>query len=107
MSKHNHLWNDMSLDERKRLAPYMLESQILHLRQARGIIVRAHAAELRELDEWIKNCERSLRPSAYSQSGLGLNGKSQGVTDPLEPIAGTSTLPPSHQTLAENTGGGQ
>lgn len=66
MSKHDHLWNSMPLDERKRLAPYMIENQILHLRQVRAVIIRAHATELHELDEWIKNCERSLREEEAS-----------------------------------------
>jgi hypothetical protein len=61
VSKHDHLFNDLPFEERKRLAPYMIESQIRHLAQARALIVRAHNAELRELDLWIQNCERSLR----------------------------------------------
>lgn len=58
---HSHLWNGMPFEERKRLMPFMIETQILHLRQVRGMIVEAHHAELRKIDAWIANCEESLR----------------------------------------------
>jgi len=60
MSKHDKLWNDLSDAERKRLMPYQIESQILHMRQCREVAVRNHKRQLRELDEWIKNLEREL-----------------------------------------------
>jgi hypothetical protein len=66
MSKYSHLWNDLPIEVRKRLMPCLIESQILHLRQARELIVHHHAEELRELDSWIKNCERSLLPLLLS-----------------------------------------
>lgn len=60
MGIHDKLFNDMPLEERKRLAPYMIETQILHLRQARAELVHGHQATLARLDSWIKNCEQSL-----------------------------------------------
>lgn len=58
---HEHLWNNLAPDERRRLHPHMIETHILHLEQARAMIVRNHERQLRELDDWIANCRRSLR----------------------------------------------
>lgn len=58
---HDHLWNDMPIEERKRLMPHMIESQILHLEQARAILAKEQQRVLRELDNWIGNCRESLR----------------------------------------------
>jgi hypothetical protein len=30
---YSHLWNDMRIEERARLHPYMIETHILHLQQ--------------------------------------------------------------------------
>lgn len=60
MGVHDKLWNDLPLAERQRLAPYELETHILHLTQCRAMIVRNHVQQLRELDDWIKNCRRDL-----------------------------------------------
>lgn len=61
MGNHDHLWNDMPIEERRRLSPYMIETQILHLEQARAVLAREQARVLRELDNWIANCRDSLR----------------------------------------------
>lgn len=61
MSEHDHIWNELPFAERKRLAPYMMETQILHLTQARMMIVRNHNRQLAELDAWIGNIQRSLK----------------------------------------------
>lgn len=58
--KYKKLWNDLAIEERKRLMPYQIESQILHLRQGREVAVRNHKRHLRELDDWIKNLEQEL-----------------------------------------------
>jgi len=60
MSKHDKLWNDLPIEERERLMPHQVESQILHVRQCREVAVRNHKRHLRELDDWIKNLEREL-----------------------------------------------
>jgi hypothetical protein len=57
---YSHLWNDMRIEERARLHPYMIETHILHLQQARAIIVRSHQRELKELDDWIRNLQSAL-----------------------------------------------
>jgi hypothetical protein len=72
MSKYSHLWNDLPIEVRKRLMPCLIESQILHLRQARELIVHHHAEELRELDSWIKNCERSLEQEVAASDSSGV-----------------------------------
>lgn len=59
--KHTHLWNDLPIAERERLAPYQMESQILHLQQARSLIVKNHTRTLEEIDAWIANIRRSLK----------------------------------------------
>lgn len=64
---HTHLWNNLPLQERERLHPYMIEQQILHLKQAREVIARRQAATLKEIDDWIKNCERSLKDAEQAQ----------------------------------------
>mgnify|MGYP000443856071 CR=1 FL=1 len=61
MSEHTNLWNDLPFDERKRLSPYMMEMQILHLTQARSMIVNNHHRQLAELDAWIGNIQRALK----------------------------------------------
>lgn len=67
MGVHDKLFNDMPFEERKRLAPYMIETQILHLKQARTELVKGHQATLARLDGWIKNCEESLRKEVVSR----------------------------------------
>ena len=71
MSEHNHLFSEMPVEERKRLMPYMIETQILHLQQARSMIVAAHKAELRKLDDWIANCKRHLKKEEAASGEAG------------------------------------
>ena len=61
MAKFDHLWNDLPLDERKRLAPHQLESQIRHLKSARATIVKGHTRTLADMDQWIGNLEREIQ----------------------------------------------
>jgi len=61
MADFSHLWNDLPFEERMRLMPCQIESQILHLTQARNVIVRSHKRTLAEMDDWIKNLERDLK----------------------------------------------
>jgi len=57
---HTHLWNDLPIGERKRLMPYQMEAQILHLEQAKAVAIRAHKAYLREMNQWVANIRRDL-----------------------------------------------
>jgi hypothetical protein len=57
----NHLWNDLPDDERKRLMPYMVESQKLHIWQVKQSAIAAHKKHMRELDEWLKGLDGELR----------------------------------------------
>lgn len=63
----SHLWNDMPFDERLRLMPFEIESQIRHLKGARAIIVSGHNQTLAKMDKWIANLERSLRDHMSEQ----------------------------------------
>jgi len=60
MSEHDHLWNNMPIEERERLMPYEMANHALHLKQVRAVLVRGHKKTLAELDDWIKNIERDL-----------------------------------------------
>lgn len=62
-SNHTHLWNDLPEDVRKKLAPYLAESQLLHIWQVQQVMKRAHNAAMKEMDDWIAIIERSLRNS--------------------------------------------
>ena len=57
---YSHLWNDLPFEERKRLMPYMIARQLLHVEQARLVIVRNHQRTLDEMDDHIKNLKDSL-----------------------------------------------
>ena len=63
--KTNHLWNDLPQEERKRLMPHMIESQILYLKQGKEKAKVAHKALMWDFDEHIKNCERELKKLGY------------------------------------------
>lgn len=60
IDQHTHLWNNMPIEERKRLMPYMIESQKLHIIQCRKKAVDAHKAHMKTLDEWIKSLDNEL-----------------------------------------------
>ncbi len=55
-----HLWNDLPKEERVRLMPYAIESQVRHVLQTRNILVRGHARTLAEIDQHIRNLDREL-----------------------------------------------
>jgi hypothetical protein len=61
MRKHAHLWNDLPDDERKRLHPYAIESQIVHLEQAKAKVIRGHQRTLDDFNSHIKNLKETLR----------------------------------------------
>lgn len=60
-NEHSHLWNDLPDAERKRLVPFLIESQVLHLEQTRSMIVRGHERTLAELDAQIVNLKSELK----------------------------------------------
>ena len=68
---HTHLWNDLPFDERHRLMPYMVETQIMHLEQTRAKVVRGHKRTLSEIDDQINNLKSSkhLKPSVNDTEG--------------------------------------
>lgn len=57
---NSHLWNDLPFEERKRLMPYMLEAQILHVWQCKEKAIKAHKRHLQGLNDLIGNLEREL-----------------------------------------------
>ncbi len=60
-SDHAHLWNDLPIEERKRLIPYHIEFQILTIEQMRSELVLRHQQHLRQIDQWINNLKQQLR----------------------------------------------
>lgn len=58
--EHSKLWNDLPLDERKRLVPYMIQTQILHIEQCKIKAVRAHRKLMKDFNDQINNCKNSL-----------------------------------------------
>ena len=57
----SYLWNDLPIDERKRLMPVMIESQKLHIWQCKQKAISAHKKHIKELDSWIKNLDDELK----------------------------------------------
>ncbi len=57
---YDSLWNDLPIDERKRLMPHQMESQILHIWQCKQKAIQAHKAHMRQLDDWMENIKRDL-----------------------------------------------
>lgn len=60
MMKHNHLWNDMTKEERLRLMPHVIESQITQIEQVKGKATKAHRALMDDFNKQIKNLKREL-----------------------------------------------
>lgn len=60
MGEYDHLWNDLPDSERHRLIPYAIESQILHLEQAKALAKRAHRRHMAEIDDWIESLKKGL-----------------------------------------------
>jgi len=57
----SHLWNDLPIDERKRLMPYVVEAQKLHIWQCKQKAIAAHNNHMRELNDWLKNLDLELK----------------------------------------------
>ena len=59
-NKHSDLWNDLPTEERKRLMPQVMESQLLHIWQCKQKAITAHKRHMKELDEWMANIKLDL-----------------------------------------------
>jgi len=57
----DHLWNNLPIDERKRLMPHMVEAQKLHIWQCKQKAIAAHKKHMRELDDWLSNLDAELK----------------------------------------------
>ncbi len=60
MGKHSELWNSLPDEERQRLMPFMVETQILHIEQCKAKLIRNHQRTLKELNDQISNLKRDL-----------------------------------------------
>lgn len=60
-NEHTHLWNDLPDEERSRLLPYLLQSEINIMKQIRAKAVKHHEAQLAEIDARIKAYEKRTR----------------------------------------------
>lgn len=65
----SHLWNDLPIEERKRLMPHAMESQILHLEQSKLHVIRAHKKCMADFNDQIKNIKDDLKK--YKMKGDG------------------------------------
>lgn len=59
-NNHSNLWNDMPIEERSRLMPHAMESQLLHIWQCKQKAIEAHNKHMKELDDWMANIKRDL-----------------------------------------------
>lgn len=59
-----HRFNDLPFEERKRLIPYMIENQKLHIIQCKNKAIEAHKRHMAELDSWMKNLDSELKSYA-------------------------------------------
>jgi len=55
-----HLFNDLPKEERARLMPHMMESQLLHIEQVKLVLVRSHRKALKEINDWQNNIRKDL-----------------------------------------------
>ncbi len=59
--EHSKLWNDLPIEERKRLMPFQMESQLLHIWQCKQKAIAAHKKHMKELDDLMANIEADLK----------------------------------------------
>ena len=57
---YTNLWNDMPKEERERLIPHAMESQLLHIWQCKQKAISAHKRHMKELNEWMASINRDL-----------------------------------------------
>jgi len=60
-SNYSHLWDNLPIDERKRLYPFLIEAQILNLWQCKQTAIKAHKKHMKELDDWMNNLKDGLK----------------------------------------------
>ncbi len=58
--KFSYLWNSLPQDERMRLMPHAIESQILHIQQCRAMAIASHKEHMNRLNDWLSNLEKEL-----------------------------------------------
>lgn len=61
MSEYSEIWNSLPKEERLRLMPHMIESQIIHIEQTKLKAIRHHKKFLDDCNDQIKNLKHSLR----------------------------------------------
>lgn len=57
---YTHLWNDLPAEERHRLMPNAMETQILHIWQCKQKAIAAHKRHMKELDDWMASIKQEL-----------------------------------------------
>jgi len=60
-------FNNMPFECRKVASEHMIHDHILHFKQMRQVAVRNHKKHLKEIDDWIKNLERSVLSNARTR----------------------------------------
>lgn len=60
-NEHDSLWNDLPIDERERLMPHQMESQILHIWQCKHKAIQAHKHHMKQLDHWMEDIKKELK----------------------------------------------
>ena len=58
--KHTYLWNELPYEERLRLTPYMIESQIRDIQQCKRKAKKAHESLMKDMNNHIKNLRSEL-----------------------------------------------
>ncbi len=64
MGEYSHRFNDLSYDERQKLIPYLIESQILHVKNCKFKALVAHRKLMDDYDKHINSMKEDLE--AYS-----------------------------------------
>lgn len=59
-NNHSNLWNNMPIEERSRLMPHAMESQLLHIWQCKQKAIDAHSMHMKDLDDWMASIKRDL-----------------------------------------------
>ncbi len=63
-TQFSHLWNDLPIEERRRLLPSMVESHRLHIWQSKQKAIRAHNALMKDFNEHLASLDSELRKYA-------------------------------------------
>ena len=61
LKDYSHLWSDLPKEQRIKLMPHMLESQIMHIEQTKLKAIRHHKAFLDDCNAQIKNLKDGMR----------------------------------------------